>query len=66
MSDPKVSTAVDFLFDSEGNLPSPQEFWDVFKGVIDSKPISFKVFNQKVTINSSDVEEIKNIFENKK
>lgn len=66
LTDPKISQMIDFLFDSDGNLPSPQEFWDVFKGVLNDKPISFEVFNQKVTINGSDIDEVKKIFNSKK
>lgn len=62
----QINQVLSFLFDKDDNLPSPQDFWDVFKGVLDDKPFEFTVFNKKVIINGKDVEEIKQNFLNKK
>lgn len=66
LSDPTISNTLEFLFDKEGNLPDPQAFWDVFVGVLDSNPISFDVFKQRVIINGQDVKDVKKAFELKK
>lgn len=66
MSDPKIKSVIDFLFDSDGNLPSPQEFWEVFKSVLDDKPITFNIFNKQLRINGDDINEVKALYENSK
>lgn len=65
-TDPKITQAVDFLFDADGNLPEPEAFWDVMTGVLDDKPIEFDVFKQRVIINGGDIQEIKKSFNSKK
>lgn len=66
LNNSQITQFTDFLFDKEDNLPSPQEFWDVFKGVLNDKPFSFEVFGQKIIINGDDIEEVKKIFNEKK
>lgn len=66
LSDPKITQFTDLLFDTEGNLPSPDEFWEVFKGVLNDKPITFEVFKNKITINGADIDEIRSIYNTKK
>ena len=66
MNDNAISQVVGFLFDESDNLPSPKDFWDVFKGVLNDKPVSFNAFGKKVIINGKDIDEIQRAFENNK
>lgn len=62
----KLTSVMEFIFDESGNLPSPDEFWEVFKSVLNEKPFEFKIFGTGIKINGSDVEEIKSIYNSKK
>ena len=62
----KYEHMIGFLFDKDGNLPSPDEFWQVAKSVMNDKPINIPAFGKVIRINGDDVEEIRKNFVAKK
>lgn len=62
----KYESAIGFFFDAEGNLPSPDEFWQVAKSIMDDKPICIPVFGRVIKINGDDVNEIRKNFNAKR
>lgn len=62
----KYEKYIDFFFDVNGNLPSPEEFWQVSKSVLDDKPIIIPLFGQIIKINGNDIDELRRSFNTKK
>lgn len=62
----KYDSYIGFFFDKEGNLPSPDEFWQVAKSIMNDKPITIPAFGKIIRINGDDVEEIRKNFNSKK
>lgn len=62
----KYNGYIEFFFDKDGNLPSPDEFWQVAKSVMNDKPINIPAFGKIIRINGDDVEEVRKNFIAKK
>lgn len=52
-----------FLFDKDGNLPAPNEFWEVLRCVFDDKPLVFTVYKETLKIDGKDIDQIREAFE---
>ena len=57
---------IDFFFDGDGNLSSPEEFWEVTKSALNDKPIKMNIFGDTLVINGTDIEEIRGNFDTQK
>lgn len=58
----KYEQMIGFFFDGDNNLPSPDEFWQVAKSIMDDKPITIPVFGKVIRVSGSDVEEIRDMY----